>query len=704
MTDGSQNGGDGSGAPPGASGGASFASQHPAMPRRKLNVAPTDGSTKFNTIRIPLIPVACWRLDDPGFDFDSSFVCPTFRGEVATLAGIVSANQGCPAAMFGHCDPAGDDALNKTLGDRRVIAVYALLTRQPALWEDLYSKPAVGDTWGTKAIQTMLAGVKGRKTDDQGTTVADPAQNPYYAGAIDGQYGPATVAAVKAFQNDSGNTADGQAGPATRPALFGAYMDWLCTPDTAAAAGSASTTPRPSLMQPTDFLGGASAGPGDLPKMSLQSCGKFNPVVLLTSATMNGADTAGRNEQDAPNRRVVMLFFPQRTSVDTAVWPCPKVKEAGDACKTAFWPDGDAHRKNGGTLKFYSKTKDTMACRFYDRFARRSPCEKVGWWARWDRATVQQGGQAYILLYGPMDDGDSVTFEVSQTGFGSIGTATGQSQGGLAKAPWKDWFHPDRVTQTVTLQAGAKFLAVLFTFKATAQTENKSVQSAAPLRYTDTLHVHAKYVVWKNFERDATERQYVVCTPWGTRSGTAVKVGTTDGCVVEADLPTGGASVIMGKSSLLSADPQGKLALADTSFPLGKGAAWRFCDVSTSGGKLQLDYRVLSATPDLSDPSAATDQTQDSGGKADVTFRIRRMLVIDLAQSSDTVVTLAGGVAAAVVDDQTVTPTTVASAPYVWKSQYTAVGGAGSIQIDVMSGGDVKWTDTFATGLPLNAP
>jgi hypothetical protein len=44
----------------------------------------------------------------------------------------------------------------------------------------------------------------------------------------------------------------------------------------------------------------------------------------------------------------------------------------------AFWPagpDGDTRRKNGPVLREYKATRDTMACQFYDRFARRSPCE-----------------------------------------------------------------------------------------------------------------------------------------------------------------------------------------------------------------------------------------------------------------------------------------------------------------------------------------
>lgn len=338
--------------------GNSFAAQHPAMPRHALNVAPTDGSTKFNTIRIPLIPVACWRLNDPAFAFDSSFVSPTFRAELGTLAGIVGANQGCPAALFGHCDPAGSDTLNKTLGDCRAIAVYAVLTRQPALWAYLHDTPQVGDTWDLHMVQMMLG------------SVPDGTGAPYYSGVASGVSDDPTVDAVKRFQSDAGLTSDGDPGANTRKALYGAYMDWLCTKD-----GT------PFRMQLTDFLGGAGAQPGDLPKMSLQSCGKFNPIVLLTTDEMGGEDTTDgaskttRNADDAPNRRVIMFLFEKGTTVDTGLWPCPKVKDTNDACKSQFWPDGDTRRKNGDTKRLYEITRDTMACRFYDRFARRSPCE-----------------------------------------------------------------------------------------------------------------------------------------------------------------------------------------------------------------------------------------------------------------------------------------------------------------------------------------
>ena len=144
-------------------------------------------------------------------------------------------------------------------------------------------------------------------------------------------------------------------------------------------------------MQVTDFLGGAGAKDGDLPKMSLQSCGKFNPLVLLTTSEMNEADTTSRNADDAANRRVIMYFFDKGTKVDLNVWPCPKVKEANDACKHAFWPEGDKRRQNGDKLRLYEQTRDTMACRFYDRFARRSPCERVPPHLDWISFYVPEG-------------------------------------------------------------------------------------------------------------------------------------------------------------------------------------------------------------------------------------------------------------------------------------------------------------------------
>ena len=239
-----------------------------------------------------------------------------------------------------------------------------------------------------------------------------------YLDLPDGQYGPDTATAVKGFQGDAGLPVDGDPGPQTRKAPFGAYMDWLCTPeaypassgDSASATADLGAAPTPFRMQPEDFLGGKGAQAGDLPAMSLQSCGKFNPIVLLSNAEMGGEDTndgaskTQRNADDAPNRRVIMFLFEKGTTVDAGVWPCPKVKDTNDACKSAFWPDGDSRRNNGGARRDYVTTKDTMACRFYDRFARRSPCEGLPTktlrvWLH-DRDRQRMPNTAYRLVVG----------------------------------------------------------------------------------------------------------------------------------------------------------------------------------------------------------------------------------------------------------------------------------------------------------------
>ena len=88
-----------------------------------------------NTARLRLIPIACWRVDDIRFAFDSSFIAPDsdatstndIRVELAHLADLVKAHPGCPLSVFGHADPTGNDDYNKALSGRRATAVYALL-------------------------------------------------------------------------------------------------------------------------------------------------------------------------------------------------------------------------------------------------------------------------------------------------------------------------------------------------------------------------------------------------------------------------------------------------------------------------------------------------------------------------------------------------------------------------------------------------
>jgi hypothetical protein len=96
-------------------------------------------------------------------------------------------------SIFGHADPTGQDPYNKDLSGRRAKAVYGLLIRDTALWEELYTSKIqnVGDPWKYKAIQVMLKAL---------------GHNP---GAFTGTLTAQTQQAVKDFQGRNGLAEDG---------------------------------------------------------------------------------------------------------------------------------------------------------------------------------------------------------------------------------------------------------------------------------------------------------------------------------------------------------------------------------------------------------------------------------------------------------------------------------------------------------------
>ena len=99
-------------------------------------VGPSTAS-QLNTIRKPLVPIACWRVDDIRFD----------------------QHPGCPIPVFGHADPAGTDDHNKSLSGRRATAVYAILiansnlAKATSLWQNV----AAQENWTAPAYAAMRA-------------------------------------------------------------------------------------------------------------------------------------------------------------------------------------------------------------------------------------------------------------------------------------------------------------------------------------------------------------------------------------------------------------------------------------------------------------------------------------------------------------------------------------------------------------------
>jgi len=318
---------------------------HPTFEGNEARVAPATGAEK-NVVATLLVPLGCWRVEDMRFAFDSSFVLPGVKDELVLLAKLrekhtlraPGATPGAetlvppPLSLFGHADPVGNDDYNKTLSGRRATAIYGMLTRDTALWENLFSHPAGGDNWGRPALQTML-------TTTDPTLTSDAAR-------LDQQ------------------TTDAQGNAGTRSALFLSYMNRVSSSIKLAKG---------------DFLAGTDAKG----KADYQGCGEFNPMLIFSQQEaqefQDPANKDSRNSENAPNRRVIGLLFRPGTTVDPNKWPCPRADEGVAGCRKRFWSDGESRRSRRlpADRREFAKTQDTFACRFYHRLMTGSPCEKT---------------------------------------------------------------------------------------------------------------------------------------------------------------------------------------------------------------------------------------------------------------------------------------------------------------------------------------
>jgi hypothetical protein len=301
--------------------------QHAETPSVRFLVAPATSSEQ-NTLRLRLIPIACWRVDDVRFAFNSSFVTADVTAELAILVRLReehkdSAGRYPALSVFGHADPTGSDDYNKTLSGRRAEAVYAILisgtqaSKAVSLWQQI----AGAEHWGNDQRQSML--------DVTGLP----------AGTSDG-------------------------------ALYQAYF--------------AKLRPAKLALTPQDFL---AQGADALGKGDYQGCSRFNPLLIFSQddqdryhqAAQNKDEEAlkERNDANASNRRVVVLLFRPGSVVSPTKWPCPRVSEDKAGCIARFWSDGEKRRSTHvADERRYEKTKDTFACRFYDRLSSDSPCEQ----------------------------------------------------------------------------------------------------------------------------------------------------------------------------------------------------------------------------------------------------------------------------------------------------------------------------------------
>src|ERR1700722_655356 len=348
--------------------------RHPAADQFQFFAAPATGS-EFNTSHLQPLPVACFRVGDVRFKFDSSFVLPGVQSEIGAFA-VLRENdprvKGAPISIFGHSDPtyqgnfelgsptaqSGDD-YNKTLSGRRAIAIYALLVRDASLWNNLYASPLGSDVWGEHSIRTMLDETDEADPDDSGQQ--NKTENSS-GGSSQNSSEPARNSRIRDIANDAGQ----------RQQLFLKYMDLLCG--------------ELKLDKGKDFL---ARGAGPDHKGDVQGCSRFNPSLLFSqededrfkaaNQPKNADVLAERNARNSQNRRVMLLVFRKGSQILPSKWPCPTFKEGSAGCKKRFFSDGDRRRSTHppGADREFEQTHDTFACRFYQRISSNSPCHQI---------------------------------------------------------------------------------------------------------------------------------------------------------------------------------------------------------------------------------------------------------------------------------------------------------------------------------------
>ena len=184
---------------------------------------------------------------------------------VALLAGILLGDR------LGGSDSSSSStttsAASATAADPAVVDLQRLMARL-----GYYSGPIDGvygsaTTAAVKAMQDALGvtadGVYGPSTaaalEGKGKEVVVQIQTElatygYYTGPIDGDYGPATQAAVKELQTDLGVTPDGLVGSETVAAFDKAVADGTLTPVTSTTT-TAPTTTATTTTAPTTTVG-----------------------------------------------------------------------------------------------------------------------------------------------------------------------------------------------------------------------------------------------------------------------------------------------------------------------------------------------------------------------------------------------------------------------------------------------------------------
>lgn len=287
-------------------------------------------------------------LQDVTFATGKSFIQSKHADALMDMRGKIKAwqkdNPDAKLTVFGHADAMGQDDPNKALSERRAKSILAFLMKDKQGWEDLYQE----EKWGLAPIQDLLKHAG-----------HDP-------GAVDGQDGPKTKAAIKSFQSEKGLAESGSADADTRGGLFQAFLD-ECNDEALKAKDF------------DDINGNPTAG-----------CSEYN----LAEKTQGACEA---------NRRVAVFLLKSNKNFPIN-YPCRK----GDAgpCKKQVARKGD--RRTAG-----------FGCFFYDQLileipndppvVKKGPITNL----KWDVETAWCGDWAAIKADSDLADGTEVKIKIS---------------------------------------------------------------------------------------------------------------------------------------------------------------------------------------------------------------------------------------------------------------------------------------------------
>ncbi len=467
------------------------AASHPLSDLFPIFAAPSHGKEK-NTLRMELIPVGCWKLDDLRFAFDSSFLLPDSKAEFTELAALRVAHPASPMSIFGHADPTGNDDYNKIISGRRARAVYGVLTRDPAIWESLHTNAeGTGDDWGTQHNKVMLSALG---------------------------FAPGDYAATKAFQKQNDLVDDGAIGPKTRAKLFAAYFAFLC----------------PFSMTKEEFL---AKGADPALKGDLQGCSEFNPQMIFSAdeakAFQSPAKKTERDKENAVSRRVLALLFRPGSQVSPAKWPCPTTAEKRTACEKRFWSDWETRRANQEKRRTFAADKNTFACRFYERLVTSSPCEGP--------VTPIDDKKLRVFLRLSYKDPDGTIRQFPKEMPVVVVAASGAKQTAKTVSDGLLIFDFERAENAFTLEFDHSDHYIAVAAEATTHAEKNRWLAAADVdaAVTDHFRVFKLPVKWSLTQSDWTKVESDLYNPAQFRfeglSPLAVQLGT-DGTPIEMEL------------------------------------------------------------------------------------------------------------------------------------------------------------------------